>query len=299
MNAMPGFALCVCVLALLTSGDALVLRAKIPNGQARSEANLECSKITMFAAYSLKYPESLLNCVADLRKNVSSAKTHQYNFQGALEDGETMRAPGMSWGRSIEPRNNLRRQWVLDFAKDNFADNDVFFLTDKNHTGDYVAYGLWDHTGDSRDDRYLCGQGRWSSLDATYYKVLAQSNFTLCPGGDYAFSHRFYEAIMAGSIPVVHSWLQDVSMYLGGVGYTYFLSDEVASLKMSSEELKRIADRNYELFMKYQTFILGDNVPPSVPFMRASCSSFLGKIANCPDKCETSDPNYVAKSTSI
>jgi len=292
MKAWPGFALCVCVcvFALLTSGEALVLRVKTPNALARKEANLECNNITIFAAGSLKYPESLLNCVANTLKNVSSAKTHQYNFQGALEDGSNGKFRNADMGNPNELRNNSRRHWVLDFAKDNFADNDMFFLTDM--PAEHVAFGAWDHTGDEHEHTQ-CGEGQWAQLDTTYYKVMAQSNFTLCPGGDYAFSHRFYQAIMAGSIPVIHSVHDDVGLHLHGVGYTFFMTDEVVNMKMSSAELKRIADSNYELFMKYQTFVIGDNVPPSVPHMRGSCSSPLGALTDCMSQCESMNPTML------
>jgi hypothetical protein len=39
--------------------------------------------------------------------------------------------------------------------------------------------------------------------DEQYFRVLANSEFVLCPGGDYIWSYRFFESILCGAIPVV------------------------------------------------------------------------------------------------
>jgi hypothetical protein len=39
--------------------------------------------------------------------------------------------------------------------------------------------------------------------DRGYVQMLAQSAFVLCPGGDYRWSYRFFEAALCGAIPVV------------------------------------------------------------------------------------------------
>jgi hypothetical protein len=41
------------------------------------------------------------------------------------------------------------------------------------------------------------------SWDSGYFDLLLNSQFTLCPSGDYVWSYRFIEAAMCGSIPVV------------------------------------------------------------------------------------------------
>jgi len=120
-----------------------------PNYLAQNEAKLDCNTVTRYGVNSLKYPESLVKCVAEIMTNVGSAKTRQYNFQGAIEDGQDGQL------RNGMLRNNTRRQWVLDFAKNNFVDSDVLYLRDRDHT-DHVAYGPWDYT-DSKHEYMRCG----------------------------------------------------------------------------------------------------------------------------------------------
>lgn len=41
--------------------------------------------------------------------------------------------------------------------------------------------------------------------DEEYYKVLSNSEFVLCPNGDFIWTYRFYEAILCGAIPIIES----------------------------------------------------------------------------------------------
>lgn len=43
-------------------------------------------------------------------------------------------------------------------------------------------------------------QKAWHS---EYFNVLANSQFVLCPNGDYVWSYRFYESALCGAIPIV------------------------------------------------------------------------------------------------
>ena len=43
------------------------------------------------------------------------------------------------------------------------------------------------------------------AFDAAYYGLLGSADATLCPAGDMPWSMRFYEAIMARSIPVLRT----------------------------------------------------------------------------------------------
>merc|ERR1719473_1774870 len=89
------------------------------------------------------------------------------------------------------------------------------------------------------------------------------------------WSMRFYEAILAGSIPVIHSFDTDLTgdypFWYKHIGYTYFFSDQVVNLTLTSAELQNIADQNYELFLKYQTWIQGDQAPTAYCAYKDSC----------------------------
>jgi len=89
---------------------------------------------------------------------------------------------------------------------------------------------------------------------------------------------------MAGSIPVLDNWIDDISFWMHGQNYTFFTTGEVVNMKMSSAELKRIADANYETLIEYNTYIHGDNVPPSEPVcLRELCSS----DPTCMERCQS------------
>ncbi len=68
-------------------------------------------------------------------------------------------------------------------------------------------------------------------FDYNYYEVVAMSNFTLCPPGDFPWSYRIFEAIMGMSIPIVHSQALDEKIVREGYFYYTYDYDE------GSEEL--------------------------------------------------------------
>jgi len=41
------------------------------------------------------------------------------------------------------------------------------------------------------------------SWDEEYYAFLAQSQFVLCPSGDFVWTYRFFEAALCGAIPII------------------------------------------------------------------------------------------------
>ena len=44
------------------------------------------------------------------------------------------------------------------------------------------------------------------SWDEAYYRTLLDSNFVLCPNGDFIWSYRFFESILCGAIPVIEEY---------------------------------------------------------------------------------------------
>ncbi|MFT3831394.1 MAG: exostosin family protein [Opitutaceae bacterium] len=43
----------------------------------------------------------------------------------------------------------------------------------------------------------------WKAWDDDYFRLLARSEFVLCPSGDFIWSYRFFEAVLCGAIPIV------------------------------------------------------------------------------------------------
>jgi hypothetical protein len=53
-------------------------------------------------------------------------------------------------------------------------------------------------------------------FDKAYFETLGQSQFVLCPDGDFVWSYRFFEAIICNAIPIVEN---DSPLY---EGYKYY-----------------------------------------------------------------------------
>jgi hypothetical protein len=237
-----------------------------------TEAYITCSNVSTYGAFVPKVPQSTVAKVEMLKKR-NSRKTSNYNFQGSVFSNKT----------KDERKGSSRRQWIIPFVKEHFAENDILLISDA--PVDYVSLGPYDHSHKVQGYRPK-SHNHQPKFDSDYYQRMIQSNFTLCPGGDHPWSMRFYEAIMAGSIPVIHLaeddyHNKDVAFWFDEIGYRYFTLDQMIHLTMSSTELKAIADANYELFMKYQTWIHGDNVPPAYATFADTCHSHSGCIHQC------------------
>ena len=89
-------------------------------------------------------------------------------------------------------------------------------------------------------------------FDKENWQNLAWSKFTLCPGGDNAWSLRFFEAIMAGSIPVIHNVEQDfgcTSKEEKSIGYKFYTvqdTDDISGLKHRADWV----EHNQKLFLR-------------------------------------------------
>merc|ERR1719382_1316570 len=178
------------------------------------EAGLACSDISMYGHATFKLPQSFVTSVAALQ-NASTGKTRRYNFQGSLKSTGV----GRSW------RKDYRRSWILPFVQHYFSASDYFKRTDAG--ADYVPMGSYDHTLEPGTQAMWGGAGTCLDLDVDYYQRMAESQFTLCPGGDAAWSLRFYEAILARSIPVIDSEINAMchrspAFWYDQIGYTYF-----------------------------------------------------------------------------
>lgn len=180
----------------------------------------------------------------------SPKKKYRFYFQGA----------------GFTARQQHHRKWLFKFVHKHFDERDYLRFTDPPHH--YESMGVFDHTlthepGGLHPKKLA--KSKKSEFDAHYYEGMATSNFTMCPGGDTPWSMRFYEAALAGSIPVIHSVEGDLTpppraSWLTQIGYEYLLTLPFGALDYRQE----IVDKNRKLFLRYQTFMEGDN-DPSVP----------------------------------
>lgn len=80
--------------------------------------------------------------------------------------------------------------------------------------------------------------------DKDYFKILANSQFVLCPSGDYVWSYRFFESTLCGAIPIVE---ETCSAY-EGFRFASF-EDEARNLTWSAE----VAEHNYNVCIEKLT----------------------------------------------
>ena len=68
--------------------------------------------------------------------------------------------------------------------------------------------------------------------DEEYFRLLADSEFVLCPSGDYVWTYRFFESIMCGAIPIIEEYCPIYE------GFRYFtMDDSISSLTWSEEDV--------------------------------------------------------------
>lgn len=80
-------------------------------------------------------------------------------------------------------------------------------------------------------------------FDKNYFSILASSQFTLCPVGDFDWTYRFFEAILCCSIPIVEKI--DPTMK----GFKFYLRDQKHEFK------REYATFNLGKFLLENTFI--------------------------------------------
>lgn len=222
---------------------------------AAKEDGIARNTISDFGLSVPKLPRSWVQRVAAL----DHTKQRNFNFVGRLYKN---RAHGPAY---------RRRVWVEPFARKHFGLADTLSVTDAMGHGAEHVYTLQSRFrhGDRMPlvDRTPMANPRQEQddFDPAYFAMLASSNFTLCPGGDSAYSLRFYEAILAGSIPVLNSKKDDLGLVditaraIRSIGYHYIVNASAGTTEFKFRQ--DWANDNLRLFMKYQTFVEGDNVP--------------------------------------
>lgn len=218
--------------------------------QAVLEAGMSEKDISEFGRSVVKYPKSFVERMFALKNR--SALKHTYNFVGSMSPVHP----------DAHPERDLikqgRRQWAIDFAKINFTSSDIFVCS--GCEGNWEVLGAYDKTKEVGDRA-----SHWivDDMDFTYWGIMMSSKFTLCPGGNFPFSIRAYEAALAGSICVIKSFNDDWKpkdtkhVLLQPVFdlFKYAVADEPHVYD------KSVVDHNLRVFIRYLTFIEGDNVP--------------------------------------
>lgn len=109
------------------------------------------------------------------------------------------------------------RWWVPEFASSFFDKSDFLGFTDKSQgyqaLGDYnFTSGFQGHrpqdyrsNGKMTEDEKEEIRDKKNTFDEAYFRGLAECEYALAPRGMEPYSMRFYEALAAGSIPVLRS----------------------------------------------------------------------------------------------
>ena len=112
------------------------------------------------------------------------------------------------------------------------------------------------------NSRVVVSDDAWLVPPAEYAVILRRSHFTLCPAGNNPESHRVYEAIQSGSIPVMrrthtnHSCQESLSPFEGAP--LLWLDDwEIEPLveRMRSYSLEAIAIQSQRLQAWYAAWL--------------------------------------------
>lgn len=150
--------------------------------------------------------------------------------------------------RGVEYNTKRNRDWVDQFVQQRFTSRSWLRYTD------HTSASAWYDMSTSRGYIPRLTNGNNSHVDMLYFKLIGRSNFTLAPAGDALplgehWSMRFFESIMAGSIPIV---FQKSDSQINCIGYEklnfkFLLANESHQYKAS------VARHNRQLFWRHFT----------------------------------------------
>ena len=165
---------------------------------------------------------------------------------------------------------NRARRWILDFAKRTFTNASLFLDTTVQNPSTYQRLGAYDisvvegHAAGFKPMGVMGEQQQnpcvMAKCSTDYFHRLARSRFTLAPAGDKPWSQRFFEAIMAGSIPILQS-SQHAGRNFGEqtLGYKFLLVSEFENRLRANEGVAPYcgdwAQHNLDIFLRRQSYI--------------------------------------------
>ena len=255
------------------------------NAQIAASANISVTYVT--------YPRSQIEAAAYYAARRD--RDVDFNFVGRMRvyrqgSGYNFRDHKRASARIVASVNRMR-EWANMFSDTYFTDESVLVDTGARNVSDYEVRGAYDRTivdgklagwrpmgrknasdWDEAARAHSCAK---ATCDPAYYERLARSKFTLAPAGDMPWSIRFFEAIMAGSIPIVsHVEHAGRNSDERNLGYKYLLVSEfVARRRAFPGELPYCAawaDHNRKIFLEHQSYI---DDPASVEPSLARCAA--------------------------
>ena len=230
----------------------------------------------------LMYPRSQIEAARYYAS--TSTRDVDVNFIGRLDRQPGVNLVNHALRDDFDPRDfatriaTRMRLWLLPFVRTWFSDTSLLVDTSVRDAAGYERLGPYDASVEADGSiagfrpmnekfsnrvnvanvtRHTC---RKATCDPTYYEKLARSRFTLAPAGDMPWSLRFFEAIMAGSIPILtnqrHAGRNHDERALG---YKYLLvSEYVARRKRfpgAAPYCEAWAAHNLAIFLEHQSYI--------------------------------------------
>ena len=187
-----------------------------------------------------------------------SARDVDVNFMGRLHTKQ-------------ETANRARR-WIFDFVRSSFTNASIFIDTTVQDPRTYKRLGPYDISigADGRPAGFkpmgvMAEQTKnpcvMAKCSTDYFLRLARSRFTLSPAGDKPWSQRFFEAIMAGSIPLLDNKEHSGRNYKEKMlGYKYLLVSEYVARRRrfpgAAPYCQAWAEHNLDIFLRHQTYIM-------------------------------------------
>jgi hypothetical protein len=151
---------------------------------------------------------------------------------------------------SIRPAVVKGRKWILPFIRRTFGSRSYLQFTDSVTRQNHRPFGPYDHTNNRTGfvPREVPLDQR-GYLDRSYYEILCQSQFALCPAGDCHWSMRFYEALACRAIPVVNSISETArTPQEAALGYKFLTTEDDF---VYSQEW---AEHNFQILLERHTF---------------------------------------------
>lgn len=229
------------------------------SAKARFSPNYE--PIDFVSPPVLRWPREHVEAVSSVLAEAGGMRPIDINFVGSTH------------GSKLDVTVHNRR-WVPRFAQRFFSNASIYvdvapFPTPNGAPVNFARYkpmGPWDQTLERRAvSRRPKGMAEANCTqafcDREYYKVLATSRFTLAPSGDVPWSMRFFEAVMAGSVPIVSDRLHTGrNQRERTFGYAYLLLADAEAALAAGRPLPYCdgwAEHNRRVFQREQTADVG------------------------------------------
>ncbi len=179
----------------------------------------------------LIFPRAVVECCRTLWPE---RREFRYSFQGLLTGS----------------RQQLLQQWIqANLPAETFRIPKADSLISRLRKACGTVFGLDKIREWQLGELLVCSSDRGRTFpikawDEEYFRILAGSEFVLCPSGDCVWSYRVFEAILCGAIPIAE---KECPAYEGF--RDHYLADKAAGLKWCLED----AEYNYRLCVEKLT----------------------------------------------